>query len=110
MKNHEFTFAIDPEQVGMKTGATIHTMNGLQMKVRAVTEDEPLQVTDGYWTKQHLKRGLSASGQPFVTEEDAETQAQKLNMELTIPIEIKDEENENADSSSGEGGCPMHAP
>ena len=89
MKNHDFTFAIPPEDVGMKTGATIHTMNGLQMKVRTVDENEPLRKTEGYWTKQHLKRGLSASGQPYNSEDDIETQNMKLNMELSIPVDIK---------------------
>ena len=82
----------------MQTGATIHTMNGLQMHVTTVDENAPLPKTEGWWTKQHLKRGLSASGQPFVTEEDAELEAQietqKLNMELTLPNEIKPEDDE----------------
>ena len=106
IKNHEFTFAIPPEEVGMKTGATIHTMNGLQMKIRTIGEDETLPKTDGYWTKQHLKRGLSANGQPFITEEDAETEAKRLNMELTIPNEI----NFDDDDDEAQRGCPMHAP
>lgn len=93
LKNHDFTFAIPPEEVGMQTGATIHTMNGLQMHVTSVDENAPLPEADGYWTKQHLKRGLSANGQPFISEEDTELQAQietqKLNMELTIPNEMK---------------------
>ncbi|CAB9509766.1 Psoralen synthase (Fragment) [Seminavis robusta] len=92
LKKHDFTFAIPPEEVGMQTGATIHTMNGLQMTVRTISEDEPLPKTDGYWTKQHLKRGLSTNGLPIAKEEDAETQEKKLNMELSIPMEIKNED------------------
>jgi hypothetical protein len=87
-------------------GATIHTMNGLQMRVRTVSEDEPLPKAEGYWTQQHLKRGLSANGMPLAKEEDAQTQANRLNMELTIPMEIKTEEANGAT----EGGCPMHRP
>ena len=89
IKNHDFTFAIPPEEVGMKTGATIHTMNGLQMTVQTVDENKALPKTEGYWTKQHLKRGLSASGLPYETEDDIETQNMKLNMELSIPVDIK---------------------
>ena len=92
IKNHDFSFAIPPEEVGMQTGATIHTMNGLKMHVSTVDEDAPIPETEGWWTKQHLKRGLSASGQAFITEEEAELEAkieaQKLNMELTLPNEI----------------------
>jgi len=89
----------------MRTGATIHTMNGLQMTVRTVDENDPLPKTDGYWSKQHLKRGLSANGQAYVTEEDAETQTQRLNMELSLPNEIS-----FADDEDQGGANPMHAP
>ncbi|KAL7558028.1 hypothetical protein ACA910_016479 [Epithemia clementina (nom. ined.)] len=34
LKHLDFTLAIPAEQVGMKTGATIHTMNGLMMHVK----------------------------------------------------------------------------
>ena len=91
IKNHDFSFAIPPEEVGMQTGATIHTMNGLKMYVSTVDEEAPIPETENWWTKQHLKRGLSASGQPFVTEEEAalerKIESQKLNMELSLPNE-----------------------
>lgn len=58
----------------MQTGATIHTMNGLKMRPRKVSRDEPLPSTDGWWEKQHLKRGLSASGRPYSTTELLESQ------------------------------------
>lgn len=67
MNNFEFEFATSPDDVGMKTGATIHTMNGLNMKVRKLSKDTDIKPT-GYWEQQHLKRGLSATGRPFSTD------------------------------------------
>ena len=67
MNNFEFEFATSPDDVGMKTGATIHTMNGLNMKVRKLSKDTEIKPT-GYWEQQHLKRGLSATGRPYSTE------------------------------------------
>ena len=64
MKNFEFSLAGKPEDVGMKTGATIHTMNGLNMNVRKIPKETVIKPT-GYWEKQHLKRGLSATGRPY---------------------------------------------
>ena len=34
LKNYDFSLAIKPEEVGIYTGATIHTRNGLMMKVK----------------------------------------------------------------------------
>jgi cytochrome P450 len=68
LKNFEFDFAIPPEEVGMQTGATIHTMNGLQMRPRSVTDDSK---PTGWWEEQHLKRGLNVDGRPFKSQEDA---------------------------------------
>lgn len=68
IKNFDFKFAIDPDDVGMKTGATIHTMNGLKMTMRIVDEDEPIPTADGWWEMQHLKRGLNANGRKFNAE------------------------------------------
>ena len=39
LNNFDFTFATSPEDVGMKTGATIHTMNGLNMNVRKLSKE-----------------------------------------------------------------------
>jgi len=71
LNNFEFTFATCPEDVGMKTGATIHTMNGLNMNIRKFSPDAPLSTADGWWEQQHLKRGLKATGKPYSSEEDA---------------------------------------
>jgi len=65
LNNYNFVFEGSPDDVGMKTGATIHTMNGLNMRVTKVNPDDPLPHSDGYWEKQHLKRGFSACGKPF---------------------------------------------
>jgi cytochrome P450 family 97 subfamily B polypeptide 3 len=75
LKNFNFEFAISPDDVGMKTGATIHTMNGLQMRVsKAVTNDSASTTaspkTEGWWEMQHLKRGLNANGRPFHDENE----------------------------------------
>lgn len=74
LKSYDFAFVGSPEDVGMKTGATIHTMNGLNMYVTKVDPDAPPPSSDGYWEKQHLKRGFSASGQPFQTKDAVATQ------------------------------------
>ena len=71
LNNYDFTFATCPEDVGMKTGATIHTMNGLNMKLRKVSSDDPVPTSDGWWEQQHLKRGLRETGRPYSSEEDA---------------------------------------
>lgn len=70
----DFEFEGSPDDVGMQTGATIHTMNGLKMTPRKVSADEALPSTDGWWEKQHLQRGLSASGRPYQSTELLESQ------------------------------------
>ena len=70
MNNYDFTFDGSPDDVGMQTGATIHTMNGLKMNVRKLSKDDPPPPTNGWWEKQHLKRGLSASGRPYPSPDD----------------------------------------
>lgn len=95
IKNFDFEFAIAPKDVGMKTGATIHTMNGLMMKARRVSTDN-IPKLDGWWEMQHLKRGLNASGRPFSAKEEIVEQTAE-----TGSASSKAED----DSSSG---CPMH--
>jgi hypothetical protein len=85
LNNYDFTFATCPEDVGMKTGATIHTMNGLNMNIRKLDRTLPPPKTTGWWEQQHVKRGLQPNGKPYDTEEDAVWQA-----------------NENANSKSGD--------
>jgi len=60
LKQYDFDFAIDPSHVGMKTGATIHTMNGLMLRPRAASTTLP--DTGNWWEMQHLQRGLAANG------------------------------------------------
>eukprot|EP00429_Kryptoperidinium_foliaceum_P049633 CAMPEP_0176126426 /NCGR_PEP_ID=MMETSP0120_2-20121206/63810_1 /TAXON_ID=160619 /ORGANISM="Kryptoperidinium foliaceum, Strain CCMP 1326" /LENGTH=739 /DNA_ID=CAMNT_0017461353 /DNA_START=259 /DNA_END=2475 /DNA_ORIENTATION=- len=74
LKNYNFEFEGSPDDVGMKTGATIHTMNGLNMRVTKVDPEAPLPSSDGYWEKQHLKRGFSASGKPYTTKDAVASQ------------------------------------
>ncbi|GKZ01206.1 hypothetical protein MPSEU_001072000 [Mayamaea pseudoterrestris] len=93
VKNYDFDFAIPPEEVGMKTGATIHTMNGLMMRARRVSDDTPIPSSENWWEMQHLKRGLSASGRPFASEEEVMRQANKAS-----------DKGLSVDPS----GCPMH--
>jgi cytochrome P450 len=101
LKNYEFEFAIDPDDVGMKTGATIHTMNGLLMRARKVSDDAVPPKAGGWWEQQHLKRGLNASGRRYATEEEAAwSTAQRANGE-TQP-------NRKEAPSDESGGCPFH--
>jgi len=59
IKEFEFDFVGSPDDVGMQTGATIHTMNGLNMVIKKSSDiPEP----SGWWEEQHLKRGLSRNG------------------------------------------------
>jgi len=74
VKNFDFEFEGSPDDVGMQTGATIHTMNGLKMRPTRVNPDDPLPSTGGWWERQHLKRGLNASGRPYHSKEDTEHQ------------------------------------
>ena len=95
LKNFDVEFAIPPEDVGMKTGATIHTMNGLQMRATRVADDASPPKTDGWWEMQHLRRGLSATGRRYDTEEDAAWQT----VERKAVIEDK--------YNRKDGECPM---
>jgi cytochrome P450 family 97 subfamily B polypeptide 3 len=109
IKNFDFDFAIAPEDVGMKTGATIHTMRGLLMTPRPVSDSGSSRTatangsssstssTDGWWVKQHLKRGLNADGRPFLKEEKQQREGFDVasGLEPTTP------------NVSGRGGCPV---
>jgi cytochrome P450 family 97 subfamily B polypeptide 3 len=92
LKNFDFTFEGSPDDVGMKTGATIHTMNGLKMRPKVVADDK-IPPADGWWEKQHLKRGLSASGRPVKSKEDIATQ--------NLP-------KKPLPDDPGMSACPMH--
>lgn len=74
IKNFDFEFEGSPDDVGMQTGATIHTMNGLKMRPTRVKPDDPLPSTGGWWERQHLKRGLNASGRPYHSKDEVEHQ------------------------------------
>eukprot|EP00536_Pseudo-nitzschia_multiseries_P000584 jgi/Psemu1/249715/estExt_Genewise1Plus.C_70120 len=74
IKNFDFEFEGTPDDVGMQTGATIHTMNGLKMRPTRVKPDDPLPCTGGWWERQHLKRGLNASGRPYHSKDEVEHQ------------------------------------
>jgi len=104
IKNYDFEFAIKPEDVGMKTGATIHTMNGLMMTARRVKPDDPIPQSEGWWEMQHLKRGLSASGRPYSGEEEAAWQT----VDKQAAFEKMRQSNTHS-SKSEEDGCPMHS-
>ena len=107
MKNFNFEFAIDPDDVGMKTGATIHTMNGLQMRVSKVpttttpsttqqNESAAVPKTEGWWEMQHLKRGLNANGRPYEKE-----------VSLTTTSSPRHASNNSNNNSTLSGTCPM---
>eukprot|EP00584_Thalassiosira_punctigera_P003443 CAMPEP_0172527972 /NCGR_PEP_ID=MMETSP1067-20121228/2500_1 /TAXON_ID=265564 ORGANISM="Thalassiosira punctigera, Strain Tpunct2005C2" /NCGR_SAMPLE_ID=MMETSP1067 /ASSEMBLY_ACC=CAM_ASM_000444 /LENGTH=764 /DNA_ID=CAMNT_0013311809 /DNA_START=337 /DNA_END=2631 /DNA_ORIENTATION=+ len=67
----DFTLVGTPEDVGMKTGATIHTMNGLNMVISHRSETDPIPETNDWWVQQHLMRGYNVNGRPYATTEDA---------------------------------------
>mmetsp|Transcript_15160 Transcript_15160/g.31782 ORF Transcript_15160/g.31782 Transcript_15160/m.31782 type:complete len:772 (+) Transcript_15160:209-2524(+) len=70
MNKFDFELVGKPEDVGMKTGATIHTMNGLNMIVKPRSEANPIPEANEWWGKQHLKRGLNVNGRPYSNNED----------------------------------------
>lgn len=70
LKNYNFQFATNPNDVGMRTGATIHTMNGLNMIVTKRLNHE-CNDPNNYWEEQHTSRGLAPNGKPYDTFEDA---------------------------------------
>jgi len=74
LNNFDFEFEGSPDDVGMQTGATIHTMNGLKMRPTRVRPNDPLPSTGGWWERQHLKRGLGANGRPYHSKEEVELQ------------------------------------
>ena len=72
LKDLDFEWAIEPDNVGMRTGATIHTMNGLMLKPKPVSDSttttagtEEVTQPSGWWELQHLQRGLNAQGRPY---------------------------------------------
>ena len=84
----------------MQTGATIHTMNGLNLIVRKrELSDDPVE-DDGWWEQQHIKRGLDSKGKPYNTPEDA---VWSSTMKSKTPGSIA-----NKDGPEGmQGGCPV---
>jgi cytochrome P450 family 97 subfamily B polypeptide 3 len=96
LKNFDFEFAIRPEEVGMKTGATIHTMNGLMMRPRRVDEaTTPIPPSDGWWEMNHLKRGFNANGRPFSREDSASSGGSSSKRQQ--------------DKGPSSSGCPVHS-
>jgi hypothetical protein len=71
MNKFDLSLVGKPEDVGMKTGATIHTMNGLNMLVSLRSETDPIPATNDWWANQHLTRGFNVNGRPYSTTEDA---------------------------------------
>jgi hypothetical protein len=67
-------------------------MNGLNMNVRKISKDAEPPETDGWWERQHTKRGLSENGRPYPTEEDAVWQTTELQAER---------------EEKGSGKCPV---
>jgi hypothetical protein len=92
LKKFNFELLGSPDDVGMKTGATIHTMNGLKMTLFPCCE---IPKTHNWWENQHLKRGLSPSGLPYDNEEDAVWGSES----------VRSKSQTVADPS---GQCPVH--
>ena len=110
LKNFNFDFAIAPEDVGMKTGATIHTMNGLQMIPRPAPLVDPESMSSSkkdsssYWAMQHLKRGFKANGRPFTTTDTPNLKETDLTAAYRAVIEdeaVRQKPINNGDSSTG---------
>ena len=68
LNKYKFSFHTDPSDVGMKTGTTIHTFNGLNMIVKKTEVGIP--ASEGWWEIQHLSHGLSPTGKPLTLEEE----------------------------------------
>lgn len=108
LKDLDFEWAIEPEYVGMRTGATIHTMNGLQLKPKPVAAADNIDGTkkSGWWELQHLQRGLNAQGRPY------EKKPNKVNDEPTTSVAyravIEDEKATPIQQKKKDSDCPMH--
>jgi len=89
LNKYEFKFSGSPNDVGMQTGATIHTMNGLNMFVTPLKTENISP--SGWWEEQHLKRGLRANGLPYDSEEDA----------------VWTSQDRNPSTGTMAGGCPV---
>lgn len=96
----EFSFATCAEDVGMKTGATIHTMNGLNMIVQKRSSYDKPEEDDGWWEQQHLKRGLDVTGRPYANEEDA-VWSKSVKTRKVDPASKAD------NTEAKKGGCPV---
>jgi len=83
LKNFDFKFVGTSDDVGMKTGATIHTLNGLSMILsKRPPRNGPVPPPSGWWESQNAKRGLGPDGRPFENEEVATwSMAEMINME-----------------------------
>jgi len=103
LKDLDFEWDIEPERVGMRTGATIHTMNGLMFRPKVVDHEKEPTKPSGWWEIQHLQRGLSAQGRPFGKENDEPTTS------AAYRAVIEDESaTPPQQKKKGGGDCPMH--
>eukprot|EP00592_Proboscia_alata_P008083 CAMPEP_0194357594 /NCGR_PEP_ID=MMETSP0174-20130528/5052_1 /TAXON_ID=216777 /ORGANISM="Proboscia alata, Strain PI-D3" /LENGTH=728 /DNA_ID=CAMNT_0039127681 /DNA_START=354 /DNA_END=2540 /DNA_ORIENTATION=+ len=88
LNKYDFCFKGSPEDVGMQTGATIHTMNGLNMYLTKRDLNEP-SPPSGWWEQQHLSRGLDQTGKPFKSSEEAAWQVSSLSPKVESVAEAE---------------------
>lgn len=104
LKKLDFTMVGTPEDVGMVTGATIHTKNGLKMKVSLRDPSSPAKA-NGHDAVKAARHGINGHGINGASLEAAAAAAASKaatdavgGME-SVPI---------ADVNAGKGKCPMH--
>jgi hypothetical protein len=71
LNKFNLTLVGKPEDVRIKIGATIHTINGLNMLVSCRSQTNPIPAMNDWWVNQHLTRGFNANGWLYASTKNA---------------------------------------
>eukprot|EP00565_Helicotheca_tamesis_P002730 CAMPEP_0185729966 /NCGR_PEP_ID=MMETSP1171-20130828/7859_1 /TAXON_ID=374046 /ORGANISM="Helicotheca tamensis, Strain CCMP826" /LENGTH=734 /DNA_ID=CAMNT_0028398923 /DNA_START=272 /DNA_END=2476 /DNA_ORIENTATION=+ len=108
LSKFDFELVGSPDDVGMKTGATIHTMNGLNMIVSKASDNVNGQTPKNeWWVMQHLRRGLNTNGRPYSSEEDAAWATSSKGASSSTRSNVMEQASRTAGSSIDEDDCSM---
>lgn len=106
LKKLDFKMVGTPEDVGMVTGATIHTKNGLKMTV-SLREPSPSKVNGHAAVNGH--NGINGHGINGAKLDAAAKSAKAASKAATDAVGGAGESVPVADANAGKGKCPMHA-
>ena len=106
LKKLDFTMVGTPEDVGMVTGATIHTKNGLKMTVALRPPSAP--VVNGHGVNGHGANGSGLSGAAAAARAASKAATNAVGSSRTDPsTAAKVETMPIGDVTAGKGKCPM---